>query len=236
MLKRILWIAAGLLVLFFTSCNEQDFSDQKLSCEDSDIKLYNDSLKALSLRHRTSQIIHLTDSLIGPLNNNQCIEMVEIQCSRALAFEFQFNFEKTIEIYSNVLPVAQENDFLEQEVFIHLGMARAYEVISRKEQAFEHLETAKQLIDKHDLIHLLSGYHVRYASHLRVFDRDLEKARFHASRGLELAIEYDNPRPLTDGYMLLGFLTSDFDESIGYTEKCIEHLYEQGDFVGATFQ
>lgn len=231
-------IRQKLLLLFmcFTCICAVGQSQSTNYCQEPQLEVYSDSLSRLLLAYQPGQVLKISDNLIFEYGHLDCSEVVRIKSSRANAYELMYKFEAALEIYNELLSIAIKNQLLEEEIAIRLSLARVHETIGRQELCLENLDKAKGLMKEHGLKKQLSRYYVRYSSYLRIYEKDKVKAKEYAANAVSLGKEDGVSRSIADGNLLLGVVTDDFDESIGYTQQASDLFFELGDYVGGMAQ
>ena len=202
---------------------------------DDRLALYADSLERLMLGHKTTATLRLADSLLQAHNTLDSPEIIRVKSAKANAYELLYNFEAALEIYNEILITLESGDFIDEEIWAFLSLARVYETVGKPELCKESLDRAFHLIQAHNISDKLSRYYVRSASYQRIY-KDKSLALDYALKGVELGKQDGVARSVADGNILLGALTDDFDQAIEHFQIASQGFEELGDLIGAGFQ
>lgn len=231
-LKWLTLLMLGLVTFF--SCQT---SSSYNNCPNEEIGTNADSLERLLLGYEPLKVLSISDSLLqkyAPIKN--CNELIRIKSARANAYELIYKFEEAVEIYNELIKTVVENQFFREEAAVRLSLARVYETISRPELSIQNLDIAKEIINQHKFRDLLSRYCVRYASYLRIYEKDNILAKKYAARAVQIGKEEGVARSVADGNLLLGMVTENFEESTQYIQRASEQFFKLGDNIGGMTQ
>ncbi len=194
-----------------------------------------DSLTNLLLANRPIQVLQISDSLLLINDQIDCSGVIKVRSAKANAYELLYNFEAAIETYLDVLDSAKKIQSIDDQIWISLSLARAYEFIGRGELCLFYLNYSKQLIDSHKLDVYLSRYYVRLASYHRIYN-NRDSSQVYAQLAVELGEQYNVNRSIGDGSLILGVLSKDFERSISHLQRAADTFLSMGDYSGSMSQ
>ena len=203
-----------LFLLFIVPINSQ-------SKDCSDIKLSDkiEELRILVARNLPQKSILLADSLLRVYSNFdllECEAALWILHHKADAYELEQMLTRSIGYYNEILPKALANDYYELLAETYISLARSHEMAGRGLDCKRNLDEAHKIILTHDLGRILARLSYRSSSYYRIYENRIDTAILLAKQAVDLGREYSHLRAITDGYLLLGMLTSDIEERLQY--------------------
>ncbi len=206
-----------------------------LACQDSRVLHVADKSHAYNLGSEPRKALALADSFLLENPNLICPASVRIKASRAYAYERLYKYDEAIIIYNDLIELAKEEHFKDEEIDIYIALARVYEIINRPDLSKNFLDIIAKEFERYDNKDIESHYYVRLSSYHRIYD-DKALAKEYAAKALKLGKESGRLGSIAGGNLLLGFLTEDFEESVAYLKECSKYCYLEGDYMGHLFQ
>ena len=216
-----------------TACSQS--IEVKESTVEGHLTSYADSLERWLLGHKTAKTLYVADSILVRHSKSNHPAMIRLKAAKANAFELLLNFEPALEIYLDLLPILESDEYIREKCIVYLSLARVYEAIGEPSLCREYLDKVDKLIQRHDLPDVQSELFVRSASHYRVLGQN-DKALTLAKKGVELGKKYNVERSVADGNLILGLVIEDLDQSIGHLSEAVKGFAALGDLIGSNFQ
>ena len=145
-----------------------------------------------------------------------------VRLRRAKAWERSERYIPAVEELFQILAESERQKLFDIRARALLQLALIQEEQSRPNRCRYYLQRAWEVIEKHELVPLLSVYHIRMASYQRLYG-DHSKAMHHAQEALTLARRMGQPHEEAWGHLLLsmGYREHDPDLSAVHLKRAI---------------
>ncbi len=196
------------------------------NCEDSWLIHAKLQLDTNLITYKPITGLQFADSIFNKIKENKlehCETTHWINYNRSELLELNNQHKEALDIYYSISALAKESSLRELYISCQISIARVMETIARGEDCKRHLKEAKKYIDQYQILKLYPFYCVRISSYYRIFE-DKDSARYYANKAIYYAVQFQNSRQLSDGYFLLGILTSNIDTSYNVMQKAYKQF------------
>jgi two-component sensor histidine kinase len=220
-----------LMTVFTFGLKSQNCQNPSLSKDHAKIKRLIDVLESAHALAYADTVIQIIDKE----NLSECEITYWIRFERGETLELNQRFDEALDEYYKIVLMAEKKKWWKLLAYTHISMARVYEAIDMLPDCGRNLKDAKLLIDKHSLDSIYPWYCTRTSSFHR-FNQNIDSARIYAFRSVNIGKKYNQVRPVTDGFLLLGVTADDLDTSVYYLRQSIQSFRDQDVPLGAASQ
>lgn len=195
-------------------------------------------IRSFKWSHNAIKGIVRSDSLLEAhqeLDPFVCMNLLWLRFERAECLELNKDYEEAIEAYFSIISSAEAIKHWGLVVEGYISLARAYEIIGRKEDCVRNLSLAFDLIKAHGLKRLESRYYIRASSYLRIFENNRDSAKTLALKAIEMGRTHKRLKSVVDGHLLMGVMSEKDTIGIYHLTKAANYFDSLGDNRAAGF-